>query len=99
MLDPRAGASSTPGKAAGVAGGSILKGGSSKKSTALVPKADSRAGRHGLWTSPEVSGFAPEPRYSHTATAIGPMLFIVGGLAKKGKPIDVCTQRWLKLAD
>ena len=95
VLDPFAGSSASPSKGTpgggATPGGGILKGGSSsssKNKNALVAKADTRHGRSGLWTSPEVSGFAPEPRYSHTATVIGPMLFIVGGLAKKGKPID-----------
>jgi hypothetical protein len=55
-------------------------------SEALVPKASGR--RLATWSAPEVAGFAPEPRYSHSATVIGSMLFIVGGLARKGRPYD-----------
>ena len=47
-----------------------------------------KAARACMWSAPEVSGFPPEPRFAHTATAIGSTLFIVGGLNRKGKPHD-----------
>ena len=72
-------------KLPGVAGGGILKGAGGK---AKAAERGARAGAAGVWTNPEVAGFAPEPRYSHSATIMGHLLFIVGGLARKGKPID-----------
>ena len=68
-------------------------------SKGAAKKASAKGGRSGsperssgrrtaTWSSPEVAGFPPEARYSHTATAIGPMLFIVGGLGRKGRPFD-----------
>ena len=35
-----------------------------------------------------MNGQPPEPRFAHTATAVSDMLFIIGGLARKGKPHD-----------
>ena len=52
------------------------------------------------WNAPEVSGLPPEPRYSHTATVVGTALFIIGGLARKGKPhgdllvLDLVSSMW-----
>jgi len=52
-------------------------------SKALTKRAPGQ--HHAQWTAPEVAGFPPDPRYSHTATALGRMLFIMGGLARKGR--------------
>ena len=62
----------------------ILKGGRK----AAADRAPRSVGRSGTWSTPAVSGFPPEARYSHSATLIGSMLFIVGGLGKKGRPKD-----------
>ena len=41
--------------------------------------------RRGHWKYPEVHGTPPAPRFSHTATPLGNLLFVVGGLARKGR--------------
>ena len=58
-------------------GGAASTGKGSRKGAA---PARSAVGQQASWTSPEASGFPPEPRFAHTATAIGGSLFIVGGL-------------------
>ena len=69
-------------------------------STAVANASKSTGRRQAQWSAPEVAGFPPEPRYSHTATVVGPLLFIVGGLTRKGKPhndlhvLDLSTLAW-----
>ena len=41
--------------------------------------------RCGVWKYPEVAGTPPKPRFSHSASHVGNMLFVVGGLFRKGK--------------
>ena len=60
--------------------GRVVKGSSGGRAMShVVPRA---APHLSIWARPEVAGFAPDARYSHSATAIGSMIFIVGGLGR-----------------
>ena len=41
--------------------------------------------RCGVWKYPEVAGTPPKPRFSHSASHVGNLLFVVGGLFRKGR--------------
>ena len=41
--------------------------------------------RKGVWRYPEIAGLPPAPRFSHTASVVGDLLFVMGGLARKGR--------------
>ena len=77
----------------GAAGGGILKGGALQGGKAAAGGGQAGDSEGLVWclAPAEVAGFAPEPRYSHSATAIGHLLFIVGGCRRRGSPSTICT--------